>query len=92
MAQSIVAETLAIAKARGLAVDETRTGHALEHAFNSHRLHQPSMLQDVLAGRPTEIATINGAIVAAGKALGTEAPVTESLFRLVKLIEARPQR
>jgi len=92
LAQSIVAETLAIAKARGLAVDEQRARRALEHAFNSHRSHQPSMLQDVLAGRPTEIATINGAIVAAGKARGIEAPVTESLFRLVKLIEANPLR
>ena len=90
LAQSIVAETLAIAKARGLAVDANRTSHALEHAFNSNRSHQPSMLQDVLAGRPIEIATINGAIVAAGRALGIEAPVTETLFRLVKLIEAKP--
>ena len=92
MAQSIVAETLAIAKARGLAVDETRTGHALEHAFNSHRSHQPSMLQDVFAGAFQPKSRPSMGRLLAGKALGTEAPVTESLFRLVKLIEARPQR
>ena len=89
LARAIMAETLAVARSRGLNVSEDRAYSALEHAFNSHKSHQPSMLQDVLAGRPTEIATINGAIVAAGKAKGVPAPVTETLFRLVRLIETR---
>lgn len=36
----------------------------------THVGHKPSMLQDVLAGRPTEIEFINGAVVAAAVTFG----------------------
>ncbi len=83
---AIVAETLAVARARGLAVDADRVRRMLEMAFADHRDHQPSMLQDVLAGRQTEIETINGAIVAYAAALGLDTPVTRTLRDLVRLI------
>jgi 2-dehydropantoate 2-reductase len=82
---AIVAETLAVARARGLAVDADRVRRTLDMAFAEHRGHQPSMLQDVLAGRPTEIETINGAIVAYAEALGLDTPVTRTLRDLVRL-------
>ncbi len=82
----IVMETLAVAKARGLAVDADRVRRTLEMAFTEHRTHQPSMLQDVLAGRQTEIDNINGAIVAYAAELGIDTPVTKSLRDLVRLI------
>ncbi|HEY1410730.1 MAG TPA: ketopantoate reductase C-terminal domain-containing protein, partial [Rhodopila sp.] len=83
---AIVMETLAVAKARGLAVDADRVRQTLEMAFAEHRTHQPSMLQDVLAGRPTEIENINGAIVAYAAELGIDTPVTKSMRDLVRLI------
>ena len=82
---AIVAETLAVAAARGLAVDAERVRQTLELAFAGHRDHTPSMLQDVLAGRPTEIENINGAIVAHAEALGIDTPVTRTLRDLVRL-------
>jgi 2-dehydropantoate 2-reductase len=83
---AIVLETLAVAKARGLTVDADRVRQSLEMAFAEHRTHQPSMLQDVLAGRPTEIENINGAIVAYAAELGIDTPVTKSMRDLVRLI------
>ena len=83
---AIVMETLAVAKARGLVVDADRVRKTLEMAFADHRGHQPSMLQDVLAGRQTNIENINGAIVAYAEELGIETPVTKSLRDLVRLI------
>lgn len=47
-----------------------------------------SMLQDVLAGRQTEIDNINGAIVAYGRELKIPTPVNETLTALVKTIES----
>lgn len=46
-----------------------------------------SMLQDVLHKHYTEVAYINGAIVAEARKLGIETPVNETLTRLVQTIE-----
>jgi len=45
------------------------------------------MLQDVNNKRLTEIDSINGAIVAAGKNLGIPTPVNDELVRKVREIE-----
>jgi 2-dehydropantoate 2-reductase len=47
-----------------------------------------SMLQDVKNRRPTEIASINGEISAAGLKLGIPTPVNDDLIRQVKEIES----
>jgi 2-dehydropantoate 2-reductase len=46
-----------------------------------------SMLQDINNKRPTEIDSINGEIVAAGRQLGIPVPVNEALVQKVKDIE-----
>ena len=45
---------------------------------------RPSMLLDVLAGRPCEIDVINGAIPPTARELGLAAPVNETVTALVK--------
>lgn len=45
--------------------------------------HRPSMLQDLEAGRRTEIDAINGEVVRRGAAHGIVTPVNETLVRLV---------
>jgi 2-dehydropantoate 2-reductase len=45
------------------------------------------MLQDIEAGRRTEIDSINGAIVGAARAKGVQTPVISTLATLVKMIE-----
>jgi 2-dehydropantoate 2-reductase len=45
------------------------------------------MLQDVEAGRETEIDFLNGAIVAFGERHGVDAPLNRALTALVKGIE-----
>ena len=86
LVSAIVAETLAIAMARGLAGDADRVQRTLDMAFADHRNHQPSMLQDALAGRPTEIENINGAIVAYAAELGLDTPFTRCLRDLVRRV------
>ncbi len=46
-----------------------------------------SMLQDVRAGRRTEIAQINGALVETARKMNMDAPVNEVLWRLVSALE-----
>jgi len=53
---------------------------------------KPSMLQDIEAGRPTEVDYINGAIVQMGEKYGVETPVNRTMYSLVKTIENRRGR
>jgi 2-dehydropantoate 2-reductase len=47
----------------------------------------PSMLQDIIKGRPTEIDYLNGYVVRRGRELGIPTPVNEVLVGLVKGVE-----
>ena len=49
--------------------------------------HKPSMLQDVLARRYTEIDVLNGGISAEGRRLGVPTPLHDSMVALVKGLE-----
>ena len=50
--------------------------------------HFPSMLEDVEARRPTELESINGALVRAARRHGVAVPLHDALYRLVKAREA----
>jgi 2-dehydropantoate 2-reductase len=50
--------------------------------------HYPSMLEDLEAGRPTEVELINGALVRQAERLGLDAPLQTALYALVKAKEA----
>lgn len=89
LALAIAAETAAVARAKGIAVDGERIARNVEHAIHAHRGHRPSMLQDVLAGRRTEIDAISGKVVAAARETGIAVPHTDTLLALVRLIDAR---
>jgi 2-dehydropantoate 2-reductase len=49
--------------------------------------HFPSMLEDVQAGRPTEIDLITGALIREAERCGVDAPLHTALFQLVKARE-----
>ncbi len=50
--------------------------------------HVPSMLEDVRAGRPTEVDFITGALVREADRLGVPVPLHTAMYRLVKGREA----
>ena len=89
LAHEVVSEVLAVALAQGVAVSEDAVHATVDHALDHHKDHKPSMLQDLLAGRPTEIDAICGAPMRAGQALGIETPLITALFALVRLLESR---
>jgi 2-dehydropantoate 2-reductase len=51
--------------------------------------HESSMLQDLRAGRPSEIDAITGAVVELAGRHGVPAPVSRSVLALVRFLEAR---
>lgn len=89
MITAAVEEGVAVANASGVPVPAQPIHELTEVSMTDHANHEASMLQDVKAGRRTEVDAINGAIVEAGRAVGVAAPVLETLWRLVKLEEAK---
>ncbi|MPS81343.1 MAG: 2-dehydropantoate 2-reductase [Achromobacter sp.] len=89
LARAVVSEVIAVARATGVDADESACHASVAHAIAHHRGHKPSMLQDVLAARPTEIEAINGEVVARARAAGVPVPHTAMLLGLVRLIQAR---
>ena len=61
--------------------------HLIEKGANAPGKHRASMLQDVLAKRPTEVDFMNGAIVRWGDQLGVPTPLNRALWKLVKGLE-----
>jgi 2-dehydropantoate 2-reductase len=83
-----VHEAAAVAAARGVALPYSDpVAHVLTVA-ESTAANRSSMLQDVLRGAPSEIATINGAIVREGARLGVATPLNAALSALVEALEA----
>lgn len=83
-----VAEAVAVAHARGTALPYADPlAHVLAVA-RATAANRSSMLQDALRGSPTEIATINRAVVREGRRLGVETPVNRALADLVAAIDA----
>jgi 2-dehydropantoate 2-reductase len=89
MIHQVVEEGVAAANANGIMIASKPIHDLTLVSRTDHADHEASMLQDVKAGRRTEVDSINGAIVEAAKRAGVAAPVTETLWRLVKLEEAK---
>ena len=47
----------------------------------------PSLLQDIIKGRPTEIEWLHGYVIKRGREVGVPTPTHEVLYHLVKDIE-----
>lgn len=89
MIRALVEEGVAVANASGIAISAQPIHDLTQISVTDHADHEASMLQDIKAGRRTEVDAINGAIVEAGRAAGVAAPIMETLWRLVKLEEAK---
>jgi len=89
LAWAVMAEGRAVAEAQGIALESPEEFFEYAARKDMGYDHKPSMLQDVEAGRETEIEFLNGAIVAFGEAHGVDAPLNRALTALVLGIEYR---
>ena len=82
----LVEEAANVARARGLVLPFEDPVAYTEGVCRSTAANRSSMLQDVERGRPTEIDSINGIIIAEGKRLGVHVGVNEVVWRLVRAL------
>lgn len=87
LARKVVEEVVAVAQKKGLSVDLEENWAMVAKALDEHGSHKPSMLQDILSKRETEIDTIAGGVVAEAETVGMAVPTTAILVDLVRTIQ-----
>lgn len=75
MIQQVLAEIAAVARARGVALPEDAEARALGFIDALPEASTASMQRDIMAGRPSELASQNGAVVRLGREVGVDTPV-----------------
>lgn len=79
-------ECAAVGRARGVELSGKEIVDLLQESLSRHARHQPSMLQDILAGRPTEIEALNGAIIRLGREERIPTPINDMAYKLILTI------
>lgn len=85
----ILEEVVAVARAKGIALDRDERWGAITGLLEKAVGGKASMLQDVEAGRQTEIEVINGAISVAGREAGVPTPVNDAMVAMVTALQSR---
>jgi 2-dehydropantoate 2-reductase len=83
---ALIEEGIAVARAMGISLHNDPR-ELVRYAANAPGKHNASMLQDVLAGRQTEVDFMNGAIARMGEQYGVLTPLNRAVWALVKGLE-----
>ncbi len=83
---ALIAEGEAVANALGITLHGDPRA-LVQKGANAPGKHKASMLQDVLAGRQTEVDFMSGAIVKAGAQRGIPTPLNHAMWALIKGLE-----
>jgi 2-dehydropantoate 2-reductase len=84
--EALIAEGQAVARALGIELHGDPRA-LVQKGANAPGKHRASMLQDVEAGRQTEVDFMNGAICAWGEKAGVPTPLNRALWQLIKGLE-----
>lgn len=84
-------EVMAVARARDIDLNESdiRQWHQVLMTLGPEG--KTSMLQDIDAGRETEVGMFAGSLVAMGEELGVDTPVNRTLLRIIRVMEKNPR-
>ena len=86
-AENIMREVQSVAKAEGVRNTETMVDEALKHLKTMTPDGKTSMLQDVEAGRKTEVDMFAGTVIELGKKHGISTPYNKILREMIGIIE-----
>jgi len=89
VADLLVREGLAVAKAEGVVIPDEEADHILEKVIASSQENKTSMCVDVLKKRQSEVDFINGRVVTLAKKHDIDTPVNKAMVFFVKALEAK---
>jgi 2-dehydropantoate 2-reductase len=85
---AVAQESLKIARAEGIELDEERLGKSMDNALEKGYEHKTSMLVDIINKRKTEVDFLNGKIIELGKKHNIQTPLNLLIYGLIKALEA----
>jgi 2-dehydropantoate 2-reductase len=85
--ESAMRETVALSNSMGTGLRDTDVAAWYDTLSRLAPDGKTSMLQDVEAGRKTEVEAFAGAVIELGEAAGLAVPVNRTLFNLIRAIE-----
>ncbi|MCL5966049.1 MAG: 2-dehydropantoate 2-reductase [Deltaproteobacteria bacterium] len=88
LVDSLIKEGVAVARANEISLGSNFYPYCIDYIRNAGH-HKPSMLQDIEAGRRTEVDYINGKIVEYGVQAGMATPYNTMVRALVKAFEPK---
>jgi 2-dehydropantoate 2-reductase len=91
IAKACINEAAAVAAAKGIKLAYDDPVQWVSDFVGKIPNARPSMYQDLLAGRRSEIDSIQGGVVAEGAKLGVPTPTCAFMVQLVKALEAKHQ-
>ena len=84
---AVAEESLKIARAEGIELDEERLRKSMDNAREKGHYYKTSMLVDIINKRKTEVDFLNGKIIELGKKHNIKTPLNLLLYALIKAIE-----
>jgi 2-dehydropantoate 2-reductase len=89
--ESLMVEVIQLAQAAGvnLAEQDIRDWYPVLDTLSPDG--KTSMLQDIEAGRKTEVEIFGGKVVELGRRLGVPTPVNETILSIIQVLEKKPQ-
>jgi len=88
LVDSLIKEGVSVARANEVSLGSNYYPYCINYIRNAGH-HKPSMLQDIEAGRRTEVDYINGKIIEYGVQAGTATPFNTMIRGLVKALEPK---
>lgn len=86
--ESAMKEVIAVSKKLGINLDEARDINTWYSVLDSLSPNgKTSMLQDIQAGRKTEVEMFSGALCSLGEKYGVPTPVNKTLYNIIKSLE-----
>ncbi len=86
--EAIVREVVVLAQAEGIALQFEPSLRAMERIATAMPAQFSSTAQDMARRKPSEIDHLNGFVARRGRELGVATPINQTLYALVKLVEA----
>jgi len=87
-ALSVASETCIVAEKAGYKINKQEVIDNIELSCKEHGEHKPSMLQDILLKKKTEIDSLNGEVARIGLSYNVKTPLNNALFNMIKAIES----